>query len=243
MDRGEKGVMASSGLRLLLLETSGRTGFVAVAEGPDLRGVRQLEEPRRQGRDLAPAVAELLRGQGWRPRDVHAVIVSRGPGSYTGLRVGIMSAKAFGFATGCTVVAVDTFLVVAHQAAPEVQILDVLADAQQDKVYVQPFERSPEGWKALAPLAIRPFAEWLAGRDARAWIGGAGLSRWLDRLPADTLILDPENREPRPEGLLRVGLAGDLAGERTDLEALEPLYLRPSSAEEQWAVRTSQPRK
>src|SRR5215471_12911522 len=102
--------------RLLLLETSGRVGQVALAEGGRLRGVRRLEETRRHARDLAPAVRELLAAQGWRVRDLHGVIVSRGPGSYTGLRVGIMSAKALAYATGCTLLAIDTFAVIAGQA-------------------------------------------------------------------------------------------------------------------------------
>src|SRR5262245_19766278 len=56
--------------RLLILETSGRTGQVAVAEGGVLRAVRALDETRRHARDLAPTVAELLAEQGWKPRDV-----------------------------------------------------------------------------------------------------------------------------------------------------------------------------
>ena len=91
--------------RLLILETSSRVAQVALAEGAVLRGVRRLDEARRHARDLAPAVAELLAAQGWRPRDLHAVVVGRGPGSYTGLRVGVMSAKAFAYASGCAVLA------------------------------------------------------------------------------------------------------------------------------------------
>jgi tRNA threonylcarbamoyladenosine biosynthesis protein TsaB len=235
-ERGEA-VTAAGEPRLLLLETSGRCGFVAVAQGAQLRGVRQFDEPRRLGRDLAPATAELLRAEGWRPRDVHGVLVSRGPGSYTGLRVGIMSAKAFAFATSCAIVAVDTFLIVAHQAPQEIQSLDVLADAQQDRIYVQPFGKTAEGWTALGALAIRPFTQWLASRDAQAAVGGAGLHRWADRLPAGVPLLDPRHREPQPEGLLQVGLAAYLAGTRSDLWSLEPLYLRRSAAEEQWKAR------
>ena len=82
--------------RLLLIETSGRVGQVALADGPSVVGVRRLEESRHHARDLAPAVADLLAAASWTPRDLSAVAVSRGPGSYTGLRVGIMSAKAHG---------------------------------------------------------------------------------------------------------------------------------------------------
>jgi tRNA threonylcarbamoyladenosine biosynthesis protein TsaB len=220
--------------RLLILETSGRIGQVALAEGPSLLGVRRLDETRRQARDLAPAVAALLAGQQWQPRQVAAVIVSRGPGSYTGLRVGVMSAKAFAYATGCALVAIDTFAAVAAQAPVGIARLDVLADAQQDKVYVQGFERGASGWEERAALAIRPFADWLARRETSAWVSGPGLQRWEERLPADVPHVQADRREPQVESLLRLGLARWQAGERDDVWSLEPLYLRPSSAEEQW---------
>jgi tRNA threonylcarbamoyladenosine biosynthesis protein TsaB len=199
--------------------------------------VRRLDEARRHTRDLAPAVADLLAGQGWRPRDVQAVVVGRGPGSYTGLRVGIMSAKAFAYATGCALVALDTFAVLAAQAPAEAGRLDVLADAQQDKVYVQSFCQGAGGWEPLVPLTIRRFADWLAGREARAWVTGPGLHRWGAHLPAGVLAAGPEYHDPTPEAVLRLGLAKYESGGRDDVFALEPLYLRPSSAEEQWDAR------
>jgi tRNA threonylcarbamoyladenosine biosynthesis protein TsaB len=230
-------VAEPSAPRLLLIETSGRAGFVAVALGGELRGVRMLAEPRRQARDLAPAAADLLREQDWRPADVQAVVIGRGPGSYTGLRVGIMSAKAFAYATGCALVAVDTFAVIADQCTDDVHRVDVLADAQQDKVYVQPYGRAGGGWQSLAPLAIRVFDEWLAGREAGAWVSGPGLHRWRPRLGVEVPVIEPERWDAGPESLLRIGLALFLAGVRADQWGLEPLYLRPSAAEQQFDAR------
>src|SRR5262245_20889227 len=147
--------------RLLLLETSGRVGQVALAHGESLLGLRRLDETRRHARDLAPAVRDLLAEHGWRPRDLHAVVVSRGPGSYTGLRVGVMSAKALAYATGCTLLAPDTFAAIAVQTPAAAQRLDVLADAQQDRVYVQRFRRSGEGvWAPETALAIQTVTQW-----------------------------------------------------------------------------------
>jgi tRNA threonylcarbamoyladenosine biosynthesis protein TsaB len=224
--------------RLLILETSGRTGQVALALGDQLRSVRLLDEARRQARDLAPTVAELLAEQGWQPRDVHAVVVSRGPGSYTGLRVGIMSAKTFAYATGCVLLAVDTFAAIALQVPQSVSRVEVLADAQQDKIYVQPFMRDMNSWHPLAELAIRPFADWLQKREP-AWITGPGLRKWAERLPAEVPVVDVSLWEPQSASLLRLGLIRYTTGERDDAWTLEPLYLRPSSAEEQWRTRSS----
>ncbi len=225
--------------RVLILETSSRTGQVALALGDELRGVRPLDEARRNARDLAPATAALLAEQGWRPRDLQAVIVSRGPGSYTGLRVGIMSAKTFAYATGCALLAVDTFAALALQAPSSVQRVDVLADAQQDKVYVQSFVRSAEGWQPSTELAIRRFADWLSAREPSAWVTGPGLLKWATHLPADVPRVDASLWEPQAASLLRIGLARYLAEEHDDPWMLEPLYLRPSSAEEQWRARPS----
>jgi tRNA threonylcarbamoyladenosine biosynthesis protein TsaB len=223
--------------RLLILETSGRAGFVALAEGSAVVGVQHLDEARRHARDLAPVTADLLCERGWSPRDLSGVVVSLGPGSYTGLRVGVMSAKALAYATGCALLGVGTFAAVALQAPGAATRLDVLADAQQEKVYVQPFARTAAGWQATAALAVVPFATWLAGREAGTYVSGPGLHRWAPHIPGCGLVAPEETRDPRPESLLRIGAARFQAGERDDAYALEPLYLRPSSAEEQWKNR------
>ena len=223
--------------RLLLLETSGKRGHVGLAVGHDLVGVRSLDEGRRHARDLAPAIDELLQGEGLNARMLDGVIVSRGPGSYTGLRVGIMSAKTLAYATGCAVLAIDTFAILARQSPPACDRLEVIADAQQQNIYVQSFARSTDGWHATNELAIRPFREWLAGRDPQAWVSGPGLAKWSPELPAGCEQVAEEHREPGVEALLTLGLARYRADERDDFFALEPLYLRPSSAEQQWRGR------
>jgi tRNA threonylcarbamoyladenosine biosynthesis protein TsaB len=234
---GGDGVMSDPSSRFLLLETSGRVGLVALAEGSELRAWRHLDETRRHARDLAPAVAELLRAQGWKARDLSAVIVGRGPGSYTGLRVGLMSAKTLAFATGCALIGIDTFAAIARQAPEECARVDVIADAQKDLVYVQSFLRAGEEWRAESELAIRPFAEWVAGRRGDAWVSGPGLVKWRAKMSAEVPYVAEEAWNPTVESLLVLGLARYRSGEHDDVFALEPLYLRASSAEEQWRGR------
>jgi tRNA threonylcarbamoyladenosine biosynthesis protein TsaB len=217
-------------LRLLIMETSHRVGVVALACGDAIVGERALDESRRHARDLAPAIHELLQAQGWRARDLDGVIVSRGPGSYTGLRVGIMSAKTLAFATGCPLIAIDTFDAIAVVATPQAANIDVIADAQQNNVYVQRFGTHPE------PLAIVPLDMWL--ESAFAWnvaVTGPGLEVFAPRLPPELKVLPRETWHARPESLLALGLARLQKGERDDPFGVEPLYLRASSAEEKWA--------
>ncbi len=229
-------VAESTEPRLLILETSTQAAQVALAVGNTLLDVRHLDEARRHARDLVPAVRDLLAHQGWRPRELHGVVVSRGPGSYTGLRVGIMSAKALAYATSCALLAVDTFAAVARQVPARAQVLDVIADAQQDKVYVQRFGRSGESgeWSAASALAIRPVQEWLSSLTARQWVSGPGLRKHAGQIPEGIQQADAAEWDPRAESLLAISLPRYLRGERDDLWAVEPLYLRPSSAEQQW---------
>jgi tRNA threonylcarbamoyladenosine biosynthesis protein TsaB len=233
----KKDLMSDPPPRLLLLETSGRVGLVAVAEGAQLRAHRRLDETRRHARDLAPAVADLLREQGWKACDLAAVIVGRGPGSYTGLRVGLMSAKTLAYATGCALIGIDTFAAIARQAPAECTRVDVIADAQKDLVYVQSFVRAGESWKPDSELAIRSFTQWLAGRAPDAWVSGPGLVKWRAKVPPEVPCVAEEAWNPTVESLLVLGLALYLVGERDNVFALEPLYLRASSAEEQWRGR------
>jgi tRNA threonylcarbamoyladenosine biosynthesis protein TsaB len=214
-------------------------GQVALARGDTLLGVRRLDEARRHARDLVPAVAELLASQGWTASDLTGVIVSRGPGSYTGLRVGVMSAKTLAYATGCALVAIDTFAAIAAQSPPEAACVDVIADAQQDRLYLQRFGRSKEGAGMLpqGPLCIRPFVEWVGTLTPTVWVNGPGLAGREARMPGGIRLAPPSCWDPRPESLLQLGLERYLRGQHDDVWALEPLYLRPSSAEEQWQRR------
>jgi tRNA threonylcarbamoyladenosine biosynthesis protein TsaB len=220
--------------RFLILETSQYIGTVALAIGDAIVEERKLDESRRHARDLVPAIDAMLKRHGWRARELDGVIVSRGPGSYTGLRVGIMSAKTLAYATGCALLAIDTFSAIYQQSPTGLQNVDVIADAQQDKVYVRRFGSHPE------PLLIVPFTMWL--ESALAWhvsVTGPGLEKYADQLPAELSHLPRGVWSPRPTSLLKIALERFERGERDDPYAVEPLYLRASSAEENFKTNAS----
>jgi len=223
--------------RALILETSGRAGQVAVAHGEDLGPTRMLERSRRHARDLSPAIAELCRSRAWRVRDLEAIIISRGPGSYTGLRVGFATAKALCYSTGAALLCVDTFAAVADQVPDEISEVDVLADAQQRNIYVQHFCRSGDSW-GRTDLTIRAAKDWIEKLDRQTWVTGPGLSIVEAELPAGQPRVPLELREPTTSSLLRLGLKRWRAGDADDFWSAEPLYLRPSSAEELWEKKT-----
>jgi tRNA A37 threonylcarbamoyladenosine modification protein TsaB len=154
-----------------------------------------------------------------------------------------MSAKALAYAVGCAVVGVPTFEVIARQADVTADRLDVVADAQQEKLYVQPFARHTRTapFTPAAALAIVAGRQWANSRDPRTAVSGPGLRLAGAWLPPETPTASADHREPTLAALLAAGGPRWAAGQRDDLLRLEPIYLRPSSAEEQWNRRTESP--
>jgi tRNA threonylcarbamoyladenosine biosynthesis protein TsaB len=152
------------------------------------------------------------------------------------LRVGLISAKAFVFATGCKLIAVETFAAIASQAPAEVKSVWVIADALQGQVYCNLFRRESNGSLTSGGLRIEPFEEWAkqvggTQSDGQVCVSGPGVSAYADRIPNSWLLVPEIDREPRIESVFSVGVNLPPLT-REEMFALEPLYLRGSSAEE-----------
>jgi tRNA threonylcarbamoyladenosine biosynthesis protein TsaB len=218
----------------LLLETSGRGGRVGLAVGERVVQTAELDPARRHNRDLAPTAAALLEAEQLRASDLTGVMVSIGPGSYTGLRVGVMSAKMLAFATSCRLVAVPTLPIIAEQTPAEAATVDVIADALQGLVYVQRFERNGNEWQAMNELRIEPVGDWARQLRADIWVSGPGVAVYEAQIPTTSPRVPIADRLPGLAALFSVGrrltpLTADA------VMRLEPLYLRGSSAEEKAA--------
>jgi tRNA threonylcarbamoyladenosine biosynthesis protein TsaB len=223
-------------IRTLLIETSGRAAHVGLAVDGSIIDRRVLSEARRHARDLAPAIAEMLRAAAWRPAEVSHVIVGLGPGSYTGLRVGIMSAKTFSYATRAVLIGVPTFETLAKMALSEVESVMVIADAQQNRVYHQCFGRSSDADPPieLTPLRVLTSDELYSGSWPASAVTGPGLYKLGPELPPAFRPMPGHFWDPDLERLVRLGLDRNAAGRIDDPYRLAPIYLRPSAAEEQW---------
>ncbi len=226
--------------RWLLLETSGRGGRVGLAVGASVTRAVSLDPARRHNRDLAPTVAGLLRAEGVTANDLTGVMVSVGPGSYTGLRVGVMSAKALAYATGCRLVAVPTFAAIAEQSPAEAEVVEVIADALQGQIYVQRFRRTSEiGWTSIEELHIEAAGPRLEKLTEGVWVSGPGVELFESSIATVVQRVELAQRLPGLDALYSAGRR--LPALTTDeVLRLEPLYLRGSSAEEK-ANRPGEP--
>src|SRR5690606_6005893 len=108
-------------MKILAFETSGLLGSVALletAEGKVVSAVeRETPADQRTARSLLPTTHRLLSDHGWRPADVELIAVTTGPGSFTGLRIGVVGAKTFAYAVGAKLVGVHTLAALAYPIA------------------------------------------------------------------------------------------------------------------------------
>lgn len=211
----------------LILETSGRTGKVGLANGREVVHAAELDEKRRHARDLTSTIQTMLDVEKLKVRDLAAILVSVGPGGYTGLRVGLTTAKVLAFAANVPMISVPTFVAIAAQAPEEAVRLWVIADALQGQIYHQRFENR----KPMDELKIAPLDEWLPWANRETWLTGPGVTVHSDKLPCDARIVSAEHREPTVNGMLIAAERFAPLG-RDELFRIEPLYLRGSSAEE-----------
>jgi tRNA threonylcarbamoyladenosine biosynthesis protein TsaB len=176
-----------------------------------------------------------------RPRDLDVIAVGLGPGSYTGLRIGLAAAKTLAYATGASILGLDSLEGLAWNAPPEYPRISVVVDAQRGDVYTADFSRTASGLPLVrtSPTRVEPLASWLDRIEPGTWIVGPGLAypRIASALPNFAVAAEAELNRPDPARLIELADLLWNGGRRDDLWALEPRYLRRSAAEEQWEAR------
>lgn len=218
--------------RILAIETIGRTGTVALS-GDDGWAEYSLPAGSRSAQSLAAAIAALMRLGDRRLDEVDLVAVAVGPGSFTGLRVGVTTAKVLAYALGRPVLGIGTLRALAWQAATPGAVSAAL-DAERGQLFAATFDRQGDQLAELSPPAIVEPEAWLASlTQAGATATGPALVRLRERHRPWAVSTAPVELWP-----LRARAVGELAqfdfeqGLRHDPFALLPEYLRESYAEE-----------
>jgi tRNA threonylcarbamoyladenosine biosynthesis protein TsaB len=225
-------------MNVLALDTSTDRAAVGLSIGTEVHSTLTLAAPGRHGRDLIPQLAVTLRDAGLGPRDVDLIAVGLGPGSYTGLRVGLAAAKTLAYATGVPIIGLDSMEALARNAPAKALRISVIADAQRGDVYLAEFVRDGPGAALVSTLSsrIEPLSDWLARLEPGVLVLGPGLEAPSIRAALPPGISTPGSGLDQPDGRRLLELAREAweSGRRDNPWLLEPRYLRKSAAEEQW---------
>jgi tRNA threonylcarbamoyladenosine biosynthesis protein TsaB len=177
---------------------------------------------------------DLLQAIDWPAKSIQLVIVAVGPGSFTGLRIGVTTAKTLAYAVGAEVIGVNTLAVIASQAPQSAAPLWVVMDAQRQELFAAKFdgERKPIG-----ETRILAQDEWLSALAPCDRVTGPGLKRMRSLLPTGVEVVDESQWPPMAAAVGQLGWRDYCAGRRDDLWKLVPQYYRPSAAEEKAATK------
>jgi tRNA threonylcarbamoyladenosine biosynthesis protein TsaB len=222
----------------LALETSDRAGGVALARGEQIVASVALDADRRHAANLLPAIRALCEAHGARPNEIGLVSVSIGPGSFTGLRIGVTVARMLALTSGARLAAVPTVEVIAQNALEAVdppRRVAVLLDAGRDAAFAATCTRTGDAYRSDREPNMADPAAFLSHCDADCAVMGEGATRFAEVVNATGLTrLPPEWDPPRVEVVHRLGYRRAAAGDLTDRHRLVPLYIRKPAAEEVW---------
>ena len=217
-------------LRILGIETATRAASVAVVFNGKILAESLRESPQSFSETLMPQVEEVIKSSG-AFENLDAVAVSIGPGSFTGLRIGLATAKALAYAWGIKIIGVPTLQALAYNF-PAAKVLPMI-DAQKNRAYCQLFEKN----LPLSKLEVRPVDEAISEAskiDGEIFLCGDVLHKIKIPLPPNVKLAPPQLRMARASS---VAICAEDLGKVDNVMNLEPLYIRRAEAEVLWEKR------
>jgi len=184
---------------------------------------------------LLPLIEEVLRVDGCSVDDLDAVAVSCGPGSFTGLRIGLSVAKGLARAAEARLVGVPTLEALAKTVADTRSRICAVLDARRGEVYAASFVADAGGWRRVTPDTLTTAAALAETLPTPCVVVGDAVEAygdlWRERLGSRVTLLPFDTYGPRGGTVAALGWQRAQAGDFDDLHALEPFYIRPSDAE------------
>lgn len=219
---------------ILCIETGTDICSVGIARDGELMSLRESDQGRDHAKQVAVFVDELLRETGVKPDELDAVAVGMGPGSYTGLRIGVSFAKGLCYGLNIPLLAVGSLEALTDVAIKDYEagIIQVegwdeaflcpMVDARRMEVYTQIFNSRCESQSEVSAEIIteESFSQWRA--KGKLVIFGNGAAKCQEMLP-DAIYIDVA---PSARGLTRIAHQLFEAGKTVNIAYFEPFYLK-----------------
>ena len=230
-------------MSILAIDTATQVSSVAVASADKLAAELTMQAKLTHSETLMPHIKEVLRMANVRKEQLEGIAVSIGPGSFTGLRIGLAAAKAMAYALNLPIVGVSTLKALAfHYPVPGIRIVSLL-DAQKGNAYRESYEWEHGELCIVNPVEVLPIAEILAecaesGREVVV-LGDIAARRIRGKvdLPSNVSVAPAHLVMPRAACVAMLGLQELAAGHIDNVMNMEPVYIRRSEAEVLWEKR------
>ncbi|MBL0096749.1 MAG: tRNA (adenosine(37)-N6)-threonylcarbamoyltransferase complex dimerization subunit type 1 TsaB [Bacteroidetes bacterium] len=217
---------------LLLLETATGVCSVALSEGERLLTIRTSKEEREHASMLAVYIQEVMTEVGRQLSEIDAVVVSKGPGSYTGLRIGIATAKGICFTLNKPLIAIDTPLAMAsaywHERKNELPAEAVLVpviDARRMEVYGAALDMQLEYIEGIRAEVLTPDS-FIREKLGPHFVFGDAAAKCVEVFKSESFVKVDTTYNLSALGLLYPGLLAFSQQKFEDIAYFEPHYLK-----------------
>jgi tRNA threonylcarbamoyladenosine biosynthesis protein TsaB len=228
-------------MKVLGIETATKTGGVAIISEGGILAEYTLNIEITHSERLMATVDRVLRDTGITLADIDGFAVSIGPGSFTGLRIGVATVKGLAFTTGKPVAAVPTLEALAWNLPQAGHPVCPLLDAKKHEVYAALYRYQNSSLEEVLPAAVLPIAtlaESITGQTVFTGEGAAVFREELLALLGDQASFAPLSAlVPSAASVAEIGLLRLLHGGGTNPDDLAPLYIRRPEAEIAWERR------
>ncbi|MBB1062946.1 tRNA (adenosine(37)-N6)-threonylcarbamoyltransferase complex dimerization subunit type 1 TsaB [Limosilactobacillus fastidiosus] len=225
-------------MKILAIDTSNHPMSVAVVENDQLLATETLNMVRNHSIYLMPVIDKLVKLVKWQPEDIDRIVVAQGPGSYTGIRIAVSTAKVLADTMNKELVGVSSLEVLARNIVPTTkEVIVPFFDARRGNIFAGAYQ-----WQA-GKLVNRIADQHLAMKDLLAQLANLDqpillvghltdrIAKVMGEMPANVQLA------PRPFSIpstYQLALAGKDIQPVTDIDSMVPHYLRITEAEANW---------
>ena len=230
-------------MSILAIDTATQVSSVAVASEAKLSAELTMQAKLTHSETLLPHIEQVRRMASVKKEDLDGIAVSIGPGSFTGLRIGLATAKAMAYVLKKPIVGVSTLAALAcHFPVPGVRIVSLL-DAQKGNAYRESFEWVDGRLVVREPISVEKTVDVVTACgevDGPVVLTGDVIAKRIRgkiELPENVKIAPAHLLMPRAANVAMLGLQKLAAGEADNVMDMEPCYIRRSEAEVLWEKR------
>ena len=223
-------------MKTVSIETSGKVGSVAVCDGDVVIAERSFERGMLHGKALVPSIKLIFDKKGLKPSEIDLIVVDVGPGSFTGVRVGIACAKTLSYVLNRPVIDVVSMDAIAQNVTVTGGVVDVcvVLDARRNRVYSSIYRVALGGelncynrWSRVSELLLVSVDELIGRLPQGTLVLGDGVLPYREFFENGDVLIDEESSDiVSASSVARLGNSYYMNGRRCNMDNLEPVYMQ-----------------
>lgn len=224
-------------MKILGIDTSNQTLAIGLLAAGEVVGQVQTTGVKNHSTTLMPVIENLMEQVNWQPKDLQRIVVAQGPGSYTGLRIGVTTAKTLAYTLGVELVGVSSLKTIAANCRNLPGVILPFFDARRQNVYAGAYQWQEGGLTSVIPDQHISFSELLKKLQdfQQVTFVGPDLAKFRQTIAAEypTGVINTIPEWNVPNGVVLAQLGAE-AEATSDIHGFLPHYLKRVEAEEKW---------